>query len=111
MIVTEVEIYNSVKKKFVLAEALIDTGASVCAIAKHVGQQLGLPTGEEKLHLWQVRDPLVLEETTLKLRYRNRIYDVNAVAVDIPERFCQIIKKVKNVPDQNIQIHWLGELF
>jgi len=48
---------------------------------------LGLHIEKDKLHLWQVCNPLVLERTSLKVRYRENIYDVKAVIVDIPEEY------------------------
>lgn len=85
---TSIEIYNFLRRRYQLFEGLIDTGASVCAIAKHIARQLGLQLLKERRHLWQVRDPLVLNTTLMNIRYENREYlEVVAAVIDIPEEF------------------------
>lgn len=89
MIFVGIELYSEIKARYKLFEGLVDTGASICAISKNVAKALGTKISKVKIHLWQVRDPLVLEKTTLKIKYENKSYNVEAVVVDIPESFCR----------------------
>lgn len=43
MILVDVEVYNHIKKRYELLEAIIDTGATFCAVAKHIADETGLP--------------------------------------------------------------------
>ena len=43
MILVDVEVYNRIKKRYELLEAIIDTGATLCAVAKHIADETGLP--------------------------------------------------------------------
>jgi hypothetical protein len=84
-----VEIYSEIEDRYKVFEGLIDTGASICALSKDITEALGIEIGKEKIHLWQVRDPLVLGKTILRIKYEDRVYDVEAVVVDIPKNFCR----------------------
>ena len=92
MILIRVELYSPLREDYVPQEAIIDTGANICAIAEHVAERFGLAIVEETTHLWQVRDPLVLRRTKLNLLYNEQGYSVEAVVVDIPENLrCAVL--------------------
>ncbi|MFQ5710387.1 MAG: hypothetical protein ACE5GD_01265 [Candidatus Geothermarchaeales archaeon] len=82
MILIDVEVYNHVKKRYELLEAIVDTGATFCAIA----DETGLPTNES-IHLWQVNAPLTSAKTTLKIRYRESEHNVDGVVIDIAKDY------------------------
>lgn len=82
MILIDVEIYNYLKKRYELFEAIVDTGATFCALAKHVADEMGLPI-RESIHLWQVKGPLTLAKTELKVKYQGGEHYLNGVVVDI----------------------------
>jgi hypothetical protein len=79
------EMFSPSRGRYLRLEAIIDTGANICAIAEYIAEKFGLPISGETVHLWQVRDPLVLRRTQLDIRYNNRQYSIEAVVVDIPE--------------------------
>lgn len=84
----DIEIYSLREQRYRIFEGLIDTGASICAISKHIADDLGLEIVGDKKHLWQVRDPLILKSALLNVRYEGEIYkDIETVIVDIPEQF------------------------
>ena len=85
MILIQVALYSPLRKNYIPQEAIIDTGANICAIAEHVAKRFGLSIADETTHLWQVRDPLVLRRTKLNLLHNEQKYFVEAVVVDIPE--------------------------
>lgn len=85
MISVSIEMFSPSRDRYLRLEAIIDTGANVCAIAEHIAEKFGLPISDETVHLWQVRDPLVLRQTRLDIRYNDRQYSAKAVVVDIPE--------------------------
>ena len=85
MILIQVALYSPLRENYIPQEAIIDTGANICAIAEHVTERFGLAIEEETTHLWQVRDPLVLRRTKLNLLHNEQKYSVEAVVVDIPE--------------------------
>lgn len=89
MIFVRVELYSEIETRYKVFEGLVDTGASICALSKDIAEALGTEIGKERLHLWQVRDPLTLGKTTLKIKYENKTYDVETVVVDIPKNFCR----------------------
>ena len=93
MILIDVEIYNYKQERYKVFEAILDTGASICAIAKHITKGLGINVKEDKVHLWQVRDPLALGKANLRLRYKGKIYNVEAVVLSIPKKFQRDIAK------------------
>ena len=67
MIMIDIEIWNEVKKEFVLFEALVDTGSTYCVIEKSIAESVGLKT-LEVLHLWQMGDSLkMFQKQNLKL--------------------------------------------
>jgi len=86
MILLDVEIYNRSKRRYELFEAIVDTGATFCALAKHIAEQIGLPS-HESIHLWQVNSPLTLTKTTLKIRYGKSEHNVDGVIVDIARNY------------------------
>ena len=86
MIVIDVEIYNHPKKRYELFEAVVDTGATFCALAKHIADEIGLPV-HEPIHLWQVNGPLTLTKTTLRIRYGKSENHVDGVIVDIARNY------------------------
>ena len=85
MILIQVALYSPLRKNYIPQEAIIDTGANICAIAEHVAKRFGLSIADETIHLWQVRDPLVLRKTKLNLLHNEQKKFVEAVVVDIPE--------------------------
>lgn len=87
MIVWDVEVYSPTKEGYVFIEAIVDTGASLCVIPEHIAQELGIVLYEEAIHLWQVRDPLVLVGTALRIRYNGALYEVRATVVEIPGEY------------------------
>ena len=87
MIVQDVEVYSPRRDDYVVVEAIIDTGASVCVLAQHVAEELGIAVKTEFSHLWQVRDPLVLHQATVTIHYERRLYQARATVVDIPEPY------------------------
>lgn len=93
MILIKVEIYSVIKQEFIPFEGLIDTGATICAIAKHNAELLGVQVKDEMIHLWQVRDPLTLNKSLLKIRYNKNVYDLEVVVIDIPKEHCRDILK------------------
>ena len=84
MITVEIEIYSSVHKEHQIFEAIVDTGASFYVIPKHVSDRIGFTEERKKIHMWQVCDPLVLTKGKIKTRFRKKLYEVEAVVVDIP---------------------------
>jgi len=82
----DVEVYNNVKRLYELFEAIVDTGATFCAIGKHVSDKMGL-TQAGKLHLWQVDSPLISSRAILRIRYRKGEHNVEGVVVDISEGY------------------------
>jgi len=86
MILIDIEIYNHSKKRYELFEAIVDTGATFCALAKHIANETGLPL-HEPIHLWQVNGPLTLTKTTLKIRYGKSEHNVDGVIVDIARNY------------------------
>lgn len=50
MILIDIEVYNNIKKLYETFEALVDTGATFCAVAKHIAEEMGY-TPREKIHL------------------------------------------------------------
>lgn len=87
MIVRDVEVYSPRRDDYVVIEAIIDTGASVCVLAQHLAEELGVAVRTETSHLWQVRDPLVLCQATVPVRHHHRLYQAQATVVDIPESY------------------------
>ncbi|MCP8320732.1 MAG: hypothetical protein H3Z52_07305 [archaeon] len=85
MILIDVEIYNHFKRRYELFEAIVDTGATFCALAKQIAEEIGLPS-HESIHLWQVNSPLTLTKTTLKIRYKKEHY-ADGVIVDIDRNY------------------------
>ncbi len=92
MIVSEVEIYAPVIKDYIPIEAIVDTGASLCVIPRHIVEELGIKVSEQSIHLWQVRDPLTLFKAVLNLRYQDGLYKVEATVVEIPREYRRNIK-------------------
>jgi len=92
MIVSEVEIYAPAVKDYISIEAIVDTGASLCVIPKHIAEELGIEIYEQPIHLWQVRDPLTLLKAELNLRYQSGLYRVEATVVEIPREYRRSIK-------------------
>ena len=86
MILIDVEIYNHSMKRYELFEAIVDTGATFCALAKHMADKTGLPL-QESIHLWQVNSPLTLTKTTLKIRYGKSEHHVDGVIVNIARNY------------------------
>jgi hypothetical protein len=86
MILTEVELYDPLNRAWVLFEAIVDTGATYCGIAEHVAHKLGLEEREE-VHLWQVENPAVSSIVLLKLRFGQKSYEVETIAVKIKEEY------------------------
>ena len=82
MLLIDIEIYNHSKKRYELFEAIVDTGATFCAIAKHIADEIGLPL-QDSIHLWQVNSPLTTTKTTLKIRYRKSENRLDCVIVDV----------------------------
>lgn len=85
MIVRDVEVYSPRRDDYVMIEAIIDTGASVCVLAQHVAEELGIAVKAETSHLWQVRDPLILCQATVTICHHHRLYQAQATVVDLPE--------------------------
>ena len=85
MILIQVALYSPLRENYIPQEAIIDTGANICAIAEHVAERFGLAIENETAHLWQIRDPLVLRKIRLNLLHNEQRYSVEAVVVDIPE--------------------------
>jgi len=75
-------LWNEIKKEFEVFEALIDTGSTYCVIEKSISDSLGLQT-LGVLHLWQMGGPLNVPKTKLKIRYRDKEYDVEGLIVEI----------------------------
>ena len=73
---------NEIKKEFEVFEALIDTGSTYCVIEKSIADSLGLQT-LGILHLGQMGGPLNVPKTKLKIRYRDKEYDVEGLIVEI----------------------------
>ncbi|MCP8309570.1 MAG: hypothetical protein H3Z53_05680 [archaeon] len=86
MILIDVGIYNHSKKRYELFEAIVDTGATFCALAKHIAEEIGLPF-HESVHLWQVNSPLTLTKTALKIKYRKKEHYVDGVIVGIDRNY------------------------
>ncbi|MDI6847895.1 MAG: hypothetical protein QMD13_02760 [Candidatus Bathyarchaeia archaeon] len=86
MILIDIEIYNHSKKRYELFEAIVDTGATFCAIAKHIADETGIPF-HESTHLWQVNGPLTLTKTKLKIRYRETEHQLDGVIVNISQNY------------------------
>lgn len=86
MILIDIEVYNHSKKRYEVFEAIVDTGATFCALAKHVADETGIPL-RESIHLWQVNGPLTLTKTTLKIRYVKSEHHVDSVIVDIARNY------------------------
>jgi len=86
MILIDLEIYNHSKKRYELFEAIVDTGATFCALAKHIANKTGLPL-QESIHLWQVNSPLTLVKTILKIRYGKGEHYVDGVIVNIARNY------------------------
>ena len=86
MILIDIEIYNYSKKRYELFEAIVDTGATFCAIAKHIADEIGTPF-HESIHLWQVNGPLTLTKTKLKIRYRESKHQLESVIVNISQNY------------------------
>lgn len=82
-----VELYSATDDDFLIIEALVDTGASLCVIPDHIRQWLGLPLSDRVHHMWQVRDPIAAHSTTVRLRVGERQIEVEAVTIEIPESF------------------------
>lgn len=87
MITVEIEIYSPVHKEYHIFEAIVDTGASFCVIPKHVADRIGFTEERKKVHMWQVCDPLVLTKGKINTRFREKLYGVEAVVVDIPSKY------------------------
>jgi len=85
MILIQVALYSPLRENYIPHEAIIDTGANICAIAGHIAERFGLDIEDGTVHLWQVRDPLVLRRIKLNILYNGQEYSVEAVVVDIPE--------------------------
>ena len=86
MILIDVEIYNHPKKRYELFEAIVDTGATFCALAKHIADETGLPF-HGSIHLWQVNGPLTLTKTKLKIRYGKSEHHLDGVIVDLSRNY------------------------
>lgn len=86
MILIDIGIYNHSKRRYELFEAIVDTGATFCAIAKHIADKIRIPH-HESIHLWQVNDSLTLTKTTLKIRYEKSEHHIGGVIVDIPKNY------------------------
>lgn len=86
MILTEVELYDSLNRAWILFEGIIDTGATYCGIAEQVAHKLGLEK-REKVHLWQVENPTVSSIVLLKIKFGQKSYDVETIAVKIKEEY------------------------
>jgi hypothetical protein len=82
MILIDVKIYNYSKKRYELFEAIVDTGATFCAISKHIADEMGLPL-HGPIHLWQVNGPLTPTKTTLKIRCGKSEHHVEGVIINI----------------------------
>jgi len=82
LILIDIKVYNNIEKLYEIFEAIVDTGATFCVIAEHIAQKMGYQP-QEKIHLWQVNSPLTLSKSSLKIRYKEKEHDVEAVIVDI----------------------------
>ena len=82
MILTDVEIWNGVKKEFEVFEALVDTGSTYCVVEKSIAEELGLPT-LEVLHLWQMGESLNVPKTRLRVRYSEEEYQIDGLIIEV----------------------------
>jgi len=86
LILLDIRVYNNIERLYEIFEAIVDTGATFCVIARHIARKMGyLP--KEKIHLWQVNSPLTLSKSTIKIKYEEREHDVDGVIVDIQKDY------------------------
>jgi hypothetical protein len=86
MILTDVDLWNEVKKEYELFEALVDTGSTYCVIEKLIADALGLKGGGI-LHLWQMGEPLNVPLTKLRCKYEGKEYEIDGLIVEIKESY------------------------
>jgi len=86
LILLDIKVYNKIERLYEVFEAIVDTGATFCVIARHIARKIGyLP--QEKIHLWQVNGPLMLSKSTIRINYKEREYHVGGVIVDIQKDY------------------------
>ena len=92
MILTDVKIWNEVKKEFEVFEALVDTGSTYCVIEKSIAEDLGLST-LEVLHLWQMGESLNVPKTKFRVRYNEEEYGIEGLIVEVKASYKRHILK------------------
>jgi len=86
LILLDIRVYNNIERLYEIFEAIVDTGATFCVIARHIARKMGyLP--KEKIHLWQVDGPLTLSKSSIRIKYREREHCVEGVIVDIQKDY------------------------
>ena len=89
MILIDVEIYNHSKRRYELFEAIVDTGATFCALAKHLADEIAVPF-LGSMHLWQVNGPLTLTKIKLTIKYRESELRLDGVIVELPQDYLRL---------------------
>ena len=82
MILTDIRIWNNVKKEFEIFEAFVDTGSTYCVIEKSIAEELGL-SALSILHLWQMGESLNVPLTKLRVRYNEEEYEIEGLIVEV----------------------------
>lgn len=79
-------------KKFRTIEAIVDTGATLCTIPEIVAKEFGIRVGKRIIHHWQANSPLVAKSTKIKIRWNNKIYNLQASSISIKRKHLRAIK-------------------
>ena len=92
MILTDIKIWNNVKKEFEIFKALVDTGSTYCVIEKSIAEELGLPA-LSILHLWQMGESLNVPRTKLRVRYNEEEYEIEGLIVEVKASYKRPIQQ------------------
>ncbi|PIV68438.1 MAG: hypothetical protein COS08_06750 [Euryarchaeota archaeon CG01_land_8_20_14_3_00_38_12] len=86
------ELFDYVKQEFRPIEAIVDTGASRCTLAKHLAVDFGIKIEGSVVHHWQANGPLIGNEINIKIRYKGVEYELKANCIGIEEKFLRDVK-------------------
>lgn len=94
MIMIDLELWDEIKKEFVLFESLVDTGSTYCVIEKSIAEATGLRP-LKVLHLWQMGESLNVPKTELRVRYNGKEYEIEGLIVEVKASY-----KRQRFPDE-----------
>lgn len=85
------ELFDYIKQEFRPIEAIVDTGASRCTLARHLARDFGIKIKDSIAHHWQANSPLIGNEIDIKIRYKGKEHDLKANCIGIEEKFLRDI--------------------